>query len=131
MKLLRFCWILMNMCLPKFDIYQSTVALNYFKSHTNYWCSDFFQKKFCLMSDLKFTTSDVTSSLPDNLSDLWKIMFRLNFRGILNLLDVFSFLLSVTLSQPIREIWRNHLFGFAISPHPHVSLEKVKRSKSS
>ena len=40
-----------------FDIYQGTIAPNCFKSHTNSWCFDFCQKKFCLMCDLKFYLS--------------------------------------------------------------------------
>ena len=36
----------------------------------------FFKKKFCLMSDLNFTLSDVTSFLPDNLSGLEITIFR-------------------------------------------------------
>ena len=43
----------LSMSWPKFDIYQSTVAPNWFKSHTNSWYHDFFQNKFGLMSDLK------------------------------------------------------------------------------
>ena len=35
----------MDMCLPKFDIYQSTLAFNCFKSHTYSWCPDRFQKR--------------------------------------------------------------------------------------
>ena len=71
-EMLRFYWMLMDMCLPKFDIDQSTVAPNCFKSHTNSWCPDFFQKKNCLIPDLKFTLPDITSFLPDNLSGLYK-----------------------------------------------------------
>ena len=52
----------MDTCLPSFDICQGTVAPNCFKSHTNTRCPDLFQKKkFCLMSGLNFTLSDVTS----------------------------------------------------------------------
>ena len=36
----------------------------------------FFKEKFCLMSSLKFTLSDVTSFLPDNLSEPTKIILR-------------------------------------------------------
>ena len=57
---------------PKFDICQGTVAPNCFKSHTNSSRPDFFEKKFSLMSGLKFTLSTVTSFLPDNLSGLKK-----------------------------------------------------------
>ena len=37
--------MLMDMCFPKFDIYQGIVAPNCFKKHTNSWCPDFFSKK--------------------------------------------------------------------------------------
>ena len=47
--------MLMNIRMPKFDICQSIVAPNCFTSHANSCCSDFFQKKICLTSDLKFT----------------------------------------------------------------------------
>ena len=40
----------MDMCLPKFDIYQGTVALNCFKSHTFSLCPNLFQKK--VLSDV-------------------------------------------------------------------------------
>ena len=40
-----------NICLPQFDIYQSTVATNCFKNHTNSWCPDFFQTK--ILSDVR------------------------------------------------------------------------------
>ena len=33
----------------------------------------FFKKKFCLISGLKFTVSDITSFLPENLSELSKL----------------------------------------------------------
>ena len=67
--------MLMDMCLPKFDIYQSPGTLNYFKSYTNSLCLNFFQKTFCLMSDLKFTLSDTTSFLPNNLSVVLKNIY--------------------------------------------------------
>ena len=35
LKLLRFYWMLMDMCLSKFDIYQGTVTPNCFKNYTN------------------------------------------------------------------------------------------------
>ena len=44
-KLQRFYWILMDMCLPKFNIYQRTAAPNCFKSYINSRCPEFFQKK--------------------------------------------------------------------------------------
>ena len=66
------------MCLHKFEIYQGIVAPNSFKSRTNFWYPDFFQKNwFCLMSDLKFTLSDVTSFLQGNLSGLKKLYLGL------------------------------------------------------
>ena len=37
--------------LIKFDIYQGTVAPNFFKSHTNSWYPDFFQEK--VLSDVR------------------------------------------------------------------------------
>ena len=41
--------MLMDMYLPKFDIYQNEVALNCFKSHIKSWTFEFFLKKmFCL-----------------------------------------------------------------------------------
>ena len=39
------------MCLSTFDLYRDTVAPNRFKSHTNSYCSDFFQKKKRVLSD--------------------------------------------------------------------------------
>ena len=62
--------MLMDMCLPNYDIYQGILAPDCFKSHINSLCLDFFQKKFCLACGLKFTLSSVTSFLPDNLSGL-------------------------------------------------------------
>ena len=70
--------MLVDMCLNKFEIYQGIVAPNSFKSRTNFWYPDFFQKNwFCLMSDLKFTLSDVTSFLQGNLSGLKKLYLGL------------------------------------------------------
>ena len=43
--------MLIDMCLPKFDIYQSTVASNCFKSHVKSRYSDFFQTK--LLSNVR------------------------------------------------------------------------------
>ena len=40
----------------------------------------FFEERFCLMSGLKFTLSDVTSFLPNNLSELIKIIFSSGLR---------------------------------------------------
>ena len=41
----------MDMCLPKFDIYQGTVVLNCFKSHTYSLCPSLFPKK--VLSDVR------------------------------------------------------------------------------
>ena len=95
------------MCLPKFDIKQSTVALNCFKSCETLDVLTFSKKqnktKHCLMFGLKFTLFDVTSFLSDNLLELKKFIFKpenhwryfpKNFPNILCLL--FS---SVTLSS--------------------------------
>ena len=63
--------MLMDMCILKFDIYQGKVAPNCLKNDA-FDILIFFKKKFCLMSDLKFTLSDVILLLPDNLSGLLK-----------------------------------------------------------
>ena len=49
--MLGFCSMLIDMRLPKFDIYQSTIASNYFKSHVKSRYSDFFQTK--LLSNVR------------------------------------------------------------------------------
>ena len=57
--------MLMDMYLPKFDIYQGTVAPNCFNSHTNSSCPDIFQKMFCLSdvrSSIKLVRSSIISS---------------------------------------------------------------------
>ena len=41
----------MDMHLPKFGIYQVTVAPNCLKIHTNFWCPDFFEEK--VLSDVR------------------------------------------------------------------------------
>ena len=46
--------MLMDMFLTEFDIYQGTVALNFFKSHTNSWYPDFFSKKKSILSDVRY-----------------------------------------------------------------------------
>lgn len=65
--------MLMDMHLPKFEIYRSISVPNCFESSTNYQCPDFFLKRFFLMWALKFTLSDVTLFLPDNLFELIKL----------------------------------------------------------
>ena len=67
LKATEILWMLIDICLPKFDLYQGTVALDVLI---------FFKKEFCLVSGLKFTLSDVPSFLPDNLSGLKNIIFR-------------------------------------------------------
>ena len=65
--------MLIDMCLPKFNIYEGTVTPNCFKSQTLNVMIFFKKNKFCLMSSLKFTLSDVTLLLPENLPGLKKI----------------------------------------------------------
>ena len=82
----------MDMYLFKLDIYQDAIAPNYFESHTNFLCPDFFQKKSILMSGLTFTLSDVTSFLQDNptrlkniyIQSLEHIIFSQNLKYTLN-----------------------------------------------
>ena len=50
-------------CSLKTDIYQSTVAPNCFKNTETLDYLISFKKNFCLMSDLKFTMSEVTFRL--------------------------------------------------------------------
>ena len=79
--------MLMNMCLTMFDNYQGTAQLSLIIIKVEQLqivlratqTLDFltsFKKNFCLMSGLKFTLSDITSFLPDNLSGLEIIIFR-------------------------------------------------------
>ena len=65
----------MDICLPRFDIYQEITDPNCFKSYTSSWCLGFLEKKFFVMSALKFTLSDVTTFLPENLSGLKKKIY--------------------------------------------------------
>ena len=89
------------MCLPKFNIYQDTVAPNCFKSHTDSWYPDIFLKKtFCLTSGLKFTLSNVTSFPPENLSELKK--------SLVTVLEIVSRFRS-NMEQSIQE-WTNLKF---------------------
>ena len=57
---------------PKFGIFQNTVAPNCSKL-LMFW--SFLKKRFCLMSDLKITLSNITSFLPDSLSELKKVLY--------------------------------------------------------
>ena len=61
----------MDMYLPKFNIYHKL------KQTQTLDVLIFFKIKFSLMTDLKFTLSDVTSFLSDNLPGLKKIIFML------------------------------------------------------
>ena len=69
--------MLMEMSLTKFDIYQciNQKLQIVLRATQNLYVLIFFSKKLCLMSGLKFTLSDVTSFLPDNLSQLKKVIF--------------------------------------------------------
>ena len=71
-KLLRFYWMQIGMCLPKFDIYQVTAASNCFISHENSWLPDFFFFFNFSDSGLTFTLSSVTLFL------LKQSIYRLN-----------------------------------------------------
>ena len=70
--------MLMETSLPKFDVYQGInpelqIVLRVTQTLD---VLIFFNKKFCLMSGLKFTLSEVASFLPYNLSRLKRILFR-------------------------------------------------------
>ena len=69
--------MLMEMSLTKFDIYQciNQKLQIVLRATQTLDVLIFFNKKLCLMSGLKFTLSDVTSFLPDNLSRLKKVIF--------------------------------------------------------
>ena len=67
--------MLIDICLPKFNIYQGT-SEPVLRATITLDVLFFFKKKYCLMSGLKFTVSDVTSFLPGNLSGLQKIISR-------------------------------------------------------
>ena len=81
--------MLMDIRLPKFDIYQGTISPNCFKSYANSLCLDFFtfSQKNVLpavqFSSVQFSSVQsemyvvrVNSFLPDNLSEVKKIIFR-------------------------------------------------------
>ena len=70
--------MLMDMCLPKFDIYQTTLAPNCFKSHTNSRCPDFFQKRF--LSDVRSEINLARRNIFSTGQSVWalkKVIFRL------------------------------------------------------
>ena len=64
LKLLRFCWMLMDVCLPKFDIYQGTGAPNCSKSYTSCLCLDFFPKKvlYDVRSEIHLVRCNIVST---------------------------------------------------------------------
>ena len=68
-KLLRFFCMLMDMNLPKFDIYQGTGATNCFKSHTNSWCPHFFQEK--VLSDVRSEIHLVWRNIVSTGQSVW------------------------------------------------------------
>ena len=48
--------MLKDMCLPKFNIYQSAVAQNCFESHAKSWCCDFFFSKKKILPTVRLET---------------------------------------------------------------------------
>ena len=56
--------MLIDINLPKFDIYQGTGATNCFKSHTNSWCPLFFEEKLFshVRSAIHFVWRNVAST---------------------------------------------------------------------
>ena len=69
--------MLLDVCLPTFDIYQSTIAPNCFKSHANYGCPDFIQN---FLADVRFETQLVRRnifSIRQSFRALKNIIFRL------------------------------------------------------
>ena len=70
--------MLMDMSLPKFDIYLGIKQKFQILSRAIQTLDflTFFNTKFYVMSGLKSTLSDVTTFLPDNLSGLKNIIFR-------------------------------------------------------
>ena len=62
----------MGTCLPKFNIYQGTVASNCFKIPTNSSCPDFFQKKVLPVFCPVWNSPCLLTFLPDDLPRLKK-----------------------------------------------------------
>ena len=55
--------MLMDMCLPKFDIYQGKIALNCLKSHTNSRCPEFSQNVLSeVWSEIHFVRRNIVST---------------------------------------------------------------------
>ena len=74
-ELLKFYWMLMDMCLTKFHlvfIKVKQVQIVLTATQTLHVLIFFKKEKFCLLPSLKFTLSDVTWFPPDNLSRLKK-----------------------------------------------------------
>ena len=69
----------------------------------------FFKKKFCLMSGLKFTLSDVTSFLPDNLSELIEIIFK-----------------PEVITWVFKSSYRKSWFEWDLNPWPLNSVQTLK-----
>ena len=75
--MIRLYWMLMDMCLPKFDIYLGTVAPNCFKSRANSGCPDFFFKK--ISSDDRSESLLVRRNIVSSGQSVWalnKFTFR-------------------------------------------------------
>ena len=68
---MRFLWMLMDMNLPKFNIYQGTVATNCFKSYTNSWYHHFFQEK--VLSDVRSEIHLVWRNIVSTGQYVWTI----------------------------------------------------------
>ena len=67
--------MLMDMCLPKFDIYQGTVPPNCFKSHTSSRCPVFFQNVLSeVWSKIHFVRRNIVST--GQTVQTYKIIFR-------------------------------------------------------
>ena len=80
-EVLRFYWMLVNICSPKFDIKVQQLQ-TVLRATETLDVLIFFKKMFCLMSDLKFTLSDITSFLPDSESGLKKLYSGLIHFGV-------------------------------------------------
>ena len=61
--------MLMDMSLPKFDIYQGTGATYCFKSHKNSWCLHFFQEEG--LSDVRSEINLVWRNIVSIRKSVW------------------------------------------------------------
>ena len=68
--------MLMDMCLPKFHIYQDTIAPNALKATKTLDVLILFTKRVLSHVRSEIHLVDVTSLLPDNRSELYKILFK-------------------------------------------------------